>query len=506
MSRPDGCRFPELEPRHDAALREAVAWILDRCEGVVGIVAAGSIVRGAPDASSDLDLFVVHDRPRAQRLQRRFGGVAAEVFLNSPATARDFLERDRERRVCPTAHMLATGFVVLERDDSLSELREEARCELEAPPPCDEAEDVWERYACATLHEDAADVLDRDPETASLILTHEVWGLLRHRHRQEHRWIPRLKELLDRTAELDPELTALARRFFGASRPGEQLELAGRVAERMGGARGFFAWDSAPVDEPGAATPDPDAEDWNYCQSNAAFMGCADPGEVLETPLVHLSSCGAPIAVFNKAFLKAPLGDVSGAVAKARSFFGERGLPFCVEVRSDLAPRACAALEAQGLRETARTPAMRLAPLRAAPAPPEGLRIREARSDDELAAFRRVAFEGFGLPVAAAEVYLGPRLTRLPSVRAWVGYAGDQPACTALLFSTPPVAGVFWVATLEAFRGRGFGAAATWAAVEGGRRAGCRWASLQASALGRPVYERMGFETPCHHVRFEPQG
>ena len=64
---------------------------------------------------------------------------------------------------------------------------------------------------------------------------------------------------------------------------------------------------------------------------------------------------------------------------------------------------------------------------------------------------------------------------------------------TSILFTTGDVEGIYWVATLEEQRGRGYGEALTWAAALGGQRAGCRIASLQASQLGRPVYARMGF-------------
>jgi predicted N-acetyltransferase YhbS len=51
------------------------------------------------------------------------------------------------------------------------------------------------------------------------------------------------------------------------------------------------------------------------------------------------------------------------------------------------------------------------------------------------------------------------------------------------------------IAALESHRRRGSGEAMTWAAANAGARAGCTAAVLQASELGAPVYERMGFRT-----------
>jgi ribosomal protein S18 acetylase RimI-like enzyme len=80
-----------------------------------------------------------------------------------------------------------------------------------------------------------------------------------------------------------------------------------------------------------------------------------------------------------------------------------------------------------------------------------------------------------------------------PNVRMYAGLVAGSVTATSLLVTTGPVAGIYWVATLEAARRRGFGEALTWAAVAGGQRAGCSVASLQASALGQPVYARVGF-------------
>ena len=58
-------------------------------------------------------------------------------------------------------------------------------------------------------------------------------------------------------------------------------------------------------------------------------------------------------------------------------------------------------------------------------------------------------------------------------------------------------AGIYNVTTVEAARGRGIGAAMTVAAVRHGADLGLDLATLQASTMGRPVYERLGFEFVC---------
>jgi GNAT superfamily N-acetyltransferase len=56
-------------------------------------------------------------------------------------------------------------------------------------------------------------------------------------------------------------------------------------------------------------------------------------------------------------------------------------------------------------------------------------------------------------------------------------------------------AGVFFVATLPEARGRGLAAGLMGVALEEARERGCDVSTLQASPMGEPVYERMGYET-----------
>lgn len=79
----------------------------------------------------------------------------------------------------------------------------------------------------------------------------------------------------------------------------------------------------------------------------------------------------------------------------------------------------------------------------------------------------------------------------------FVGLLHGEPVATAALLTAGGAAGIYNVTTVEAARGRGIGAAMTVAAVRHGADQGLALATLQASTLGRPVYERLGFEFVC---------
>lgn len=56
--------------------------------------------RGKPDASSDIDLYVINRKPFRQRLQRFFDGVPAEIFVNPEfKIPRYFAQEQRDGRL-----------------------------------------------------------------------------------------------------------------------------------------------------------------------------------------------------------------------------------------------------------------------------------------------------------------------------------------------------------------------------------------------------------------------
>ena len=249
------CSWPSIASRHATALREAVAFVLAEVDAV-GVVAAGTIVRGRPHAASDLDLYVIHEAPLRRRVQRLFGErVPTEIFINPPAAVRAYFIAEHEGGRPVTAHMLATGHVVLSRHPVVEALRREAAEWLARPSAPSAPALLRARYDAATRFEDAVDVACDDPATAAMLLGGAVTAMLETWCRTRLGAIPRGKDLLAQVTALDAGLGAAAREVFGDGPLSRRLAAAERVADHTVAARGFFEWDSGaePVPERAAS-------------------------------------------------------------------------------------------------------------------------------------------------------------------------------------------------------------------------------------------------------------
>lgn len=245
------CRFPVLSPPVDQALRAAVRVVLAEVEAV-GILAAGSLVRGTGGPTSDLDLYVLHLGPWKRRLQRRFEGVPTEIFVNHPASARSFLREELASGRPITAHMLSTAFVVLDLDPVVGELRREAAEALAAPPSFDPTMVTYARYLAVDALDNARDVHSADPVSSALFVSRAVHGALSAAFLAASRFVPREKDLVRGALELVPALsrTDLETALGVTPAPTDRLAAAGRVVEALCGASTFFAWDSPPQPAP----------------------------------------------------------------------------------------------------------------------------------------------------------------------------------------------------------------------------------------------------------------
>jgi GNAT superfamily N-acetyltransferase len=253
---------------------------------------------------------------------------------------------------------------------------------------------------------------------------------------------------------------------------------------------------------------DPDplyALDCSYLDAQRVFMGVSATGEYVERKDVAIVCCGLPARELNFGFLKPPSPDPKATASAVGSYFRARKLPYRLLFRRAHQGPELRELESIGWRNRDDpTPGMTRALPASTPTAPAGLMVQEVRTVELLVGFRETAFRGFGYPVAAARLFLNERLLALPQVRLYAGIVHGTVVATSLLVASGPVAGIYWVATLEDERGRGYGEALTWAAVGGGQELGCRIASLQASKAGRRVYERMGFDHVLDYESLSP--
>ena len=115
---------------------------------------AGSVVRGNPTSTSDLDITVLDETTVAHRESLRFEGWPVELFVNCEAGIRHFVAKDITRRKPSTARLVAHG-VALVPGGGGAELR--AHCEqvLAVGPGRLSAEDVAaDRYGLSDLLDD----------------------------------------------------------------------------------------------------------------------------------------------------------------------------------------------------------------------------------------------------------------------------------------------------------------------------------------------------------------
>lgn len=237
------CRWPSLPEPYAQALREAVAFILEKFDAL-GIVAAGTVVSGNPGPSSDLDICVINTEQKRQRIQRFFAKVPCEIFVNPVKAIEHNFVSDRKDGRPVTAHMLATGFVVLERDPAVEQLRRCAREMLDTRPNPDTQQLTSFRYGAALTLEDARDVAETRPATATMILCSAIHAMITYFFLKSDRFIPRDNDMLDVLHTIDAGLAVLIQEFYETPNLERRLELAEDIASRTIKAQGFFEWES----------------------------------------------------------------------------------------------------------------------------------------------------------------------------------------------------------------------------------------------------------------------
>ncbi len=125
--------------------------------------------------------------------------------------------------------------------------------------------------------------------------------------------------------------------------------------------------------------------------------------------------------------------------------------------------------------------------------PPSELEIRQVSNLDELLSWARTNSVGFGDSPNFLDPFVRPESLEMRGISYYIGSFSGKHVATSLSCVANGVAGVYAVATIPEFRGRGFGTAMTAFAVKEGFAKGCDLATLQSGSMSTPVYLRMRF-------------
>ncbi|MEW6733619.1 MAG: GNAT family N-acetyltransferase [Acidobacteriota bacterium] len=197
-------------------------------------------------------------------------------------------------------------------------------------------------------------------------------------------------------------------------------------------------------------------------------------------------------------------------IQEAVGYFQQVGHPFSWWVSPGDEPATLPALlNAAGLSRAEPEPgmAMELSKL-----PPNistnGLRIERALSSQQIADYATV-LAALWQPPDINVITFYQRVSELAlaadcPMRFYVGYIDDQPVATSELCLAAEVAGLYNIATLPAYRCKGYGRALTLQPLFDALEVGTKIATLQASQAGYSLYTRIGFESIGLFSEFQP--
>jgi hypothetical protein len=251
----------------------------------------------------------------------------------------------------------------------------------------------------------------------------------------------------------------------------------------------------------------------NYLQSIRIHAGFQSPCEVRDRGgiLLVAGATDFPGSYWNAAARDNPSVDPGVLAQAARAFFApkKRMYTFSVIEKQD------GDLEEYLLDNEYETrfeiPCMSVTKPLPSRAVPEGVRIETMRNAKHLKDFIEVsvlAYAMLGLPeVHTRAMFSKPEALLEKNILGYIAYRGDEPLATAvsLMTGAGKCGGLYWIGTRPNAQRLGLGALLTAHSTNESFEAGAKVVTLQASKLGEPIYQRLGFETYDKLRRYGPK-
>lgn len=251
-----------------------------------------------------------------------------------------------------------------------------------------------------------------------------------------------------------------------------------------------------------------DLADANLLEAMRVHAGWQQPCDLVEAGGVLLiAGPNAFPGAFRNGVTRVDGGVPAAEVLRrARDFFAPRGRGYTLVARASRDPDLMTALQEAGVAPLADSPCMLIEGPVSAPPIPAGIRVEPMTQPQHVRDAVRInapAYEELRLPAAETRLFFDrPQAVLSPRVIGFVAYRGAEPVATALTLLSGEGAGVYWVGTAASARRQGLGELCTRLATNAGFAHGARTVTLQASPMGEPIYQRIGYRTCDRMLRF----
>jgi ribosomal protein S18 acetylase RimI-like enzyme len=239
--------------------------------------------------------------------------------------------------------------------------------------------------------------------------------------------------------------------------------------------------------------------DLNLAEFNREFARWNEKYEIIESDdlLMTLGADAFPGANFVMRLAPACTPLANELLDRAMAFFQARQRGFSIHVRRHIDTDLEAACEAAGMFKVGNSAGMCLdAPL---PDKPEDgsvqVRVIEERQGAvDFADVTVASYKSLGLPEETGKkMFAAPERMLKPHIVPVVAYDHGVPVSAAMALMSHGIAGIYWVGTVETHRRRGLAELCTRIAGNRAFAMGATRVVLQASHMGEPVYQGMGY-------------
>jgi GNAT superfamily N-acetyltransferase len=238
-----------------------------------------------------------------------------------------------------------------------------------------------------------------------------------------------------------------------------------------------------------------------------AAYGWADGCTLVATPDVAWFYTGIPVPLFNGVLSVRLLpAEVKATFAALQARIDEQGAPALWWTGPESKPDNIGSLlEQLGAQQAGEVPGMAidLAVLDDQPETLSNFTIERVSGTEIQSRWAQLAGAGTGFPDAVSEAMArlegGLNDPQYRAQRRYIGFLDGAPVATSALVLDSGVAGIYAVATLPEARRKGIGRLMTVVPLLEAREMGYRVGILQASSMGYPIYEKIGFRDVCKY-------